>query len=245
MKEQQYTVKTNEQIASSVYKMVCAGDASVFTAPGQFINIKLDSLYLRRPISISDWNSERGTITLVYKDVGTGTAQMSRMLPGATMNVLSPLGNGFDTTVGGPKPLVIGGGVGTPPLLGLCKQLVKEGKHPHVILGFNTKDDVFFESEFLDLGLKTTIVTMDGSYGLRGMVTDACLNVQADYFFACGPLKMLQALCCTLPAEGQVSLEERMGCGFGACMGCSIMTRNGSMRVCKEGPVFERRLLDW
>lgn len=245
MIEQQYTILSNEPIALDTYRMICSGDATVFTAPGQFVNVKIDPLYLRRPFSVCDWSIQHGTVTLVYKCVGTGTDRMREMTAGTILNVLSPLGNGFDTSKGGQNPLVIGGGVGTPPLLGLCKQLVREGKKPQVILGFNTKDDVFFEKEFEEIGLKPIIATMDGSYGLRGMVTDACINVQGEYFFACGPLKMLQAICCSLPSEGQVSLEERMGCGFGACMGCSIMTKEGPQRVCKEGPVFERKVLDW
>lgn len=245
MLEQQYTILSNEQIARDTYRMVFSGDASVFTSPGQFINVKLDGLFLRRPFSVCDWDTLDSTITIVYKCVGTGTNSMKDMQKDTVVNVLTPLGNGFDTSKGGQAPLVIGGGVGTPPLLGLCKQLVREGKQPRIILGFNTKDDVFFEKEFKALGLTPVIATMDGSYGMHGMVTDACLNIQSDYFFACGPLKMLQALCCSLPSEGQLSLEERMGCGFGACMGCTIMTKNGPQRVCKEGPVFERKVLNW
>ena len=247
MKQTIYTIVKNERIAEGIYRMVFAGDASAITRPGQLINIKLDALYLRRPFSVCDWQRDEAgdRITIIYKTVGVGTDYMATLKPGVELDVLTGLGNGFDTTKSGEAPLVVGGGVGTPPLYALCKQLVKEQKKPSVVLGFNTKNDVFYEEEFAALGIPVTIVTMDGSHGCKGLVTDACRADDNSYLFACGPLKMLEALCCKLPLQGQISLEERMGCGFGACMGCTINTKEGARRVCKDGPVFEREVLLW
>ncbi len=240
-----YTVKENYKIANDVYKMVLLGDSSAITAPGQFINIKLEGLYLRRPISICDYSE--GSITIIYKVVGKGTEQMSKMTGGEALDVLVGLGNGFDTTKGGQVPLLIGGGVGTPPMYGLAKQLVSEGKKPTVILGFNTAGDVFYEEEFKTLGVKTFIATADGSVGVKGFVTDAMKQLTEDYtyFYTCGPLPMLKAVYDATNTSGELSFEERMGCGFGACMGCSCKTKYGNKRICKDGPVLVKEEVIW
>ena len=238
-----YTIISNEKIAKDVYKMVLSGDTASITAPGQFINIQIDGFFLRRPISVCDWDD--AMITVIYKVVGQGTDALAAMQAGVQLSVLTGLGNGYDTSKSGEKPLLIGGGVGVPPLYKLCKTLVSEGKKPTVILGFNTKDEVFYEDEFKALGAQVYVTTADGSHGIKGFVTDAFDRVDYTYFYTCGPMPMFKAVESRVKTSGQYSFEERMGCGFGACMGCTHKTKNGNKRVCREGPVFEREEIIW
>ena len=243
MKQVFLTVKENIALTDSVYKMVLTGDTSGVTNCGQFVNLKLDGLFLRRPISVCD--CENGELTLVYKVVGKGTEQMSKMNGGEVLDVLTGLGNGYDTSVSGEAPLLIGGGVGVPPMYMLCKKLIAEGKKPTVILGFNRADEIFYEKEFEALGVKVMVSTVDGSYGVRGFVTDAMAHVDYSYFYTCGPEPMLKAVYRATNTSGQFSFEERMGCGFGACMGCSCKTVTGYKRICKEGPVLCKEEILW
>ena len=243
MKQVIFEIKSNELIARSVYKMVLWGDTSEITGSGQFVNIKLDGFYLRRPISVCD--SEDGELTLIYKVVGKGTEKMSEMKIGETLDILTGLGNGYDTSVSGDKPLLVGGGVGVPPLYKLAKKLISEGKNVSVILGFNTKDEVFYESEFAALGASVTVTTVDGTMGVKGFVTNALDGIDYTYFYTCGPEPMLKALYNASVTGGQFSFEERMGCGFGACMGCSCKTVTGNKRICKEGPVLNKEDIIW
>ena len=243
MKQVFLTIKENIALTDSVYKMVLSGDTSGVTNCGQFVNIKLDGLFLRRPISVCD--CENGELTLVYKVVGKGTEQMSKMNAGKVLDVLVGLGNGYDTSVSGDAPLLIGGGVGVPPMYMLCKKLIAEGKNPTVILGFNRADEIFYEKEFEALGARVIVTTVDGSYGIRGFVTDAFANVEYSYFYTCGPEPMLKAVYRASNTSGQFSFEERMGCGFGACMGCSCKTVTGYKRICKEGPVLCKEEILW
>lgn len=243
MKQVFLTVKENIALTDSVYKMVLTGDTSGVTNCGQFVNLKLDGLFLRRPISVCDCGN--GELTLVYKVVGKGTEQMSKMNGGEMLDVLTGLGNGYDTSVSGEAPLLIGGGVGVPPMYMLCKKLINEGKKPTVILGFNRADEIFYEKEFEALGVKVMVSTVDGSYGVRGFVTDAMTDVDYSYFYTCGPEPMLKAVHRATNTSGQFSFEERMGCGFGACMGCSCKTVTGYKRICKEGPVLCKEEILW
>ena len=243
MKQVFLTVKENIALTDSVYKMVLSGDVSGVTNCGQFVNLKLDGLFLRRPISVCD--CENGELTLVYKVVGKGTEQMSKMNGGEVLDVLVGLGNGYDTSVSGETPLLIGGGVGVPPMYMLCKKLVREGKNPTVILGFNKADEIFYEKEFEKLGVRVLVSTVDGSYGVRGFVTDAMAGLDYSYFYTCGPEPMLKAVYRATNTSGQFSFEERMGCGFGACMGCSCKTVTGYKRICKEGPVLCKEEILW
>ena len=243
MKQVFLTIKENIALTDSVYKMVLSGDTSGVTNCGQFVNIKLDGLFLRRPISVCD--CEDGQLTLVYKVVGRGTEQMSRMNAGEILDVLVGLGNGYDTTVSGDAPLLIGGGVGVPPMYMLCKKLIAEGKNPTVILGFNRADEIFYENEFKALGARVIVSTVDGSYGVKGFVTDAMKGIDYSYFYTCGPEPMLKAMYRATNTSGQFSFEERMGCGFGACMGCSCKTVTGYKRICKEGPVLGMEEILW
>ncbi len=243
MKQGIYEIKSNVKIAKDVYKMVLAGETSAITAPGQFVNILLEGKYLRRPISICDW--DEGSITLIYKVVGNGTEQMAKMPIGEKLDLLVGLGNGYNTAKSGAKPLLIGGGVGVPPLFALCKKLIAEGKKPQVVLGFNKAEEVFLKDEFEALGATVTIATADGSVGVKGFVTDAMKEMDYDYFFTCGPEPMFRAIERTVAVSGQYSFEERMGCGFGACMGCSCKTKYGNKRICKDGPVLEREEIIW
>ncbi len=238
-----YTIKENVKIAKDVYKMIVEGDTSSLTATGQFVNIKVDGLYLRRPISVCDYNES--TITLIYKVVGAGTQIMSTKVAGETFDILVGLGNGYNTDKSGENPLLIGGGVGVPPMYGLCKKLVAEGKKPTVILGFNTADEIFYKEEFEALGVKVYVTTVDGSVGVKGFVTDVMKDLTYSYFFTCGPMPMFKAIENTAVTSGQYSFEERMGCGFGACMGCSCKTKYGNKRICKDGPVLEREEIIW
>ncbi len=243
MKQVLYTVRSNKPIARDVYEMVLVGDTAAITASGQFINILVDGFYLRRPISVCDVDDE--TVTLIYKVVGGGTEAMSRLVAGDTVDALTGLGNGFNTAKSGDKPLLIGGGVGVPPMFNLCKRLLAEGKHPTVVLGFNSRPDVFYEDEFKALGVDVLVATADGSYGIRGFVTDAMVDVDYTYFYTCGPEPMFRAIDKVAKTSGQYSFEERMGCGFGACMGCSCKTLTGNKRICKEGPVMEKEEILW
>ncbi|MBQ7095742.1 MAG: dihydroorotate dehydrogenase electron transfer subunit [Clostridia bacterium] len=243
MKQGIYTILRNEKIAKDVYLMVLAGDTSAITAPGQFVNILLAGKYLRRPISICDWDGER--ITLIYKVVGGGTEQMAALSQGEELDLLVGLGNGYTTEKCPEKTLLIGGGVGVPPLYGLCKRLIAEGKKPQVVLGFNTAEEVFLKEEFEALGAAVTVATADGSMGIKGFVTDAMKALSFDYFCTCGPEPMFRAIEGMVQVSGQYSFEERMGCGFGACMGCSCKTKYGYKRICKEGPVMEREEIIW
>ena len=243
MKQVFLTVKENIALTDSVYRMVLEGDTSGVTNCGQFVNLKLDGLFLRRPISVCDCEGDE--LTLVYKVVGKGTEQMSEMKFGEKIDVLVGLGNGYDTSVSGNSPLLIGGGVGVPPMYMLCKKLVSEGKTPTVILGFNKADEIFYENEFKALGVRVIVATVDGSYGVRGFVTDAMANLDYSYFYTCGPEPMLKAVYRASSTGGQFSFEERMGCGFGACMGCSCKTVTGYKRICKEGPVLCKEEILW
>ncbi len=240
-KQNIYKILSNENIAKSVYKMVLQGDTQYITAPGQFINIKLDGKFLRRPISVCDY--DESTITIIYKVVGSGTEDMSVMAAGEELDVLTGLGNGYKIA-DAKAPLLIGGGVGVPPMYNLAKKLIAAGQHPTVILGFNTKDEVFYEDEFKALGADVKVTTADGSYGIKGFVTDAFPD-NYDYFYTCGPMPMFKAIENTVKTSGQYSFEERMGCGFGACMGCSCKTKYGNKRICKDGPVLEREEIIW
>lgn len=244
MKQEIFTVLSNDCIADKVYKMTLSGDTSDITATGQFVNIKLDGFYLRRPISVCDF--EKDALTIIYKVVGKGTEYMSTLGVGAELDVLTGLGNGYDVAPAGDKPLLVGGGVGVPPMYALAKALIKEGKEVSVILGFNTDKDVFYEDEFKKLGCKVYVTTADGSYGMKGFVTDALSEVgDYTYFYTCGPEPMLKALYNATVTSGQFSFEERMGCGFGACMGCSCKTKYGNKRICKDGPVLIKEEIIW
>ncbi len=242
MKQSLFKIIENVPLTGNVYRMVLAGDTSAITCPGQFINIKLEGLYLRRPISVCDRDEK--TVTIIYKVVGKGTEQMSRMQEGQ-LDVLTGLGNGYDLSPAGDRPLLVGGGVGVPPLYLLAKELVKAGKNVSVILGFNTADEVFYEEEFKTLGCEVTVTTVDGSKGVKGFVTNAMEDLDYTYFFTCGPEPMLKALYNASKTSGQLSFEERMGCGFGACMGCSCKTIYGNKRICKEGPVLRKEEILW
>ncbi len=243
MKQGIYEIKSNVKIAKDVYRMVLAGDTSAITAPGQFVNILLEGKYLRRPISICNWDDN--SITLIYKVVGSGTEQMSALQEGAMLDLLVGLGNGYNTEKSGEKPLLIGGGVGVPPLYGLCKALIAAGKKPQVVLGFNTAEEVFLKEDFEALGAIVTVATADGSMGVKGFVTTAMETLDYDYFYTCGPEPMFRAIEKAVAVSGQFSFEERMGCGFGACMGCSCKTKYGNKRICKDGPVLEREEIIW
>ena len=240
-----YKVVANEPLTPDVWRMVLAGDTQWITRQGQFVNIELDGLYLRRPISISDWSED--AITIIYKVVGRGTEQMSRMTEGQELDVLTGLGNGFDADVECQQPLLVGGGVGVPPLYRLAKELIARGSKVSVVLGFNTAKEVFYADEFRALGADVYVSTVDGSVGTKGFVTDAIREngVEFDFFYSCGPLPMLKALCDCTEVGGELSFEERMGCGFGACMGCSCKTLAGNKRICKDGPVMKREEIIW
>lgn len=240
-----YKVVANAPLTRDVYRMVLEGNTQWIIRPGQFVNIELDGLYLRRPISICDWDEH--TITIIYKVVGRGTEQMSKMSVGKELDVLTGLGNGFNAEAECSEALLVGGGVGVPPLYRLAKELLAQGKKVSVVLGFNTAAEVFYAEEFRQLGAEVYVSTADGSMGVKGFVTDAIREsgVTFDYFYACGPLPMLKALCDNCTQRGELSFEERMGCGFGACMGCSCKTLTGNKRICKEGPVMRREEIIW
>ena len=241
MKQTIFEIKENVKIAKDVFRMTLSGDTEGI-APGQFVNIKLEGLYLRRPISVCDV-PENGTLVIIYKVVGHGTEIMSEMKEGK-LDLLTQLGNGYDLTRSGDAPLLVGGGVGVPPLYMLAKKLVAEGKKVSVIIGFNTKDEIFYENEFKALGASVKVTTVDGSYGIKGFVTNA-MDEDFSYFYSCGPEPMLRALCNATDKSGELSFEERMGCGFGACMGCSCKTLTGNKRICKDGPVMRKEEIIW
>ncbi len=243
MKDTILTVLSNKKIAKNTYECVMSGDTSDITSPGQFVNIKLDGFYLRRPISVCDVEGDR--LTIIYKVVGKGTEEMAATDSGATWQTLTGLGNGYDLTLSGDAPLLIGGGAGVPPMYLLCKELIRQGKKPTVILGFNTKDEVFYKQEFTKLGANVIVATADGSEGVKGFVTDAMEGVDYSYFYTCGPEPMLKAVYNKSVTSGQFSFEERMGCGFGACMGCSCKTVTGYKRICKDGPVLKKEEILW
>ena len=243
MKQSIFEIISNEALTSSVYKMVLGGDTSAITAPGQFVNIKLEGMFLRRPISVCDYDDT--TLTIVYKVVGKGTEAMSAMSKGTKLDILTGLGNGYDLSLTGDKPVLLGGGVGVPPMYNLAKALIGQGKKVTVILGFNTKSEIFYEEEFKALGCDTMVTTVDGSYGIKGFVTTALEAVDYTHFCTCGPEPMLKAVYKASRTSGQMSFEERMGCGFGACMGCSCKTLTGYKRICKEGPVMKKEEILW
>ena len=242
MKNSVFTITKNNKLTSNVYLMELLGDTEGIRC-GQFINIKIDGLFLRRPISVCDLSGD--LITIIYKVVGVGTEKMSEMREGDRLDILTGLGNGYDTSSSGDRPLLLGGGVGVPPLYLLCKKLCAEGKRPTVILGFNTVDEMFYEKEFASLGANVIVCTADGSYGVKGFVTTAMADVDYSYFYTCGPEPMLKAVHSASKTSGQLSFEERMGCGFGACMGCSCKTITGYKRICKEGPVMQKEEIIW
>ena len=242
MKEVTLRVLDRRFLTDNVCKIRLGGDVSAITAPGQFINIRLDGLFLRRPISVHDRNENE--VTIIFKVVGKGTERLSRMDRGE-LSVLTGLGNGYDTRPSGENPVLIGGGVGVPPLYYLAKRLIGEGKKPSVILGFNTAGEVFCRQDFEDLGCEVLVTTVDGSCGVKGFVTDALPLVRYSYFYTCGPEPMLKAVYRNAATSGQFSFEERMGCGFGACMGCSCKTVTGYKRICKDGPVLEKEEILW
>lgn len=241
-KQNNYQILSNVALTNDVYKMVLEGDTRYITAPGQFINIRLEGKFLRRPISVCDYDEK--SITIIYKVVGEGTEQLSKLESGEVLDVLTGLGNGYDITKS-TKPLLIGGGVGVPPMYNLAKALIADGQKPTVVLGFNTKNEVFYEDEFKALGCNTLVTTADGSYGIKGFVTDAMTDLDYDYFYTCGPLPMFKAVYNATKTSGQFSFEERMGCGFGACMGCSCKTKYGNKRICKDGPVLVKEEIIW
>jgi len=243
MNEIVYELTKNRPLTADVFELTLAGDTSPITAPGQFLELKLPGLYLRRPISVCDWRENR--VTLVVRAVGAGTALLQKMAPGGTLPALAGLGNGYALSACGSRPLLVGGGAGVPPLYGLCRRLLLSGRRPAVVLGFNTGAECFYEDEFRALGVPVTVTTADGSRGARGFVTDALAGLGFTDFCACGPEPMFRALLRATDKPGQLSLEARMGCGFGACMGCTVETAGGPRRVCRDGPVFRREELLW
>ena len=243
MTESIFKIISNRPLNATVSEMVLTGDTSALTKSGQFVNIKLDGLYLRRPISVCDY--EKDKLTLVYRAVGEGTRRMRAMQSGERLNILVGLGNGYDTALSGEAPLLVGGGVGVPPLYNLCRRLIGEGKRVRVLLGFRTASDVFYEEEFRALGANVCVVTEDGSYGKCGFVTAAMNDLPYTYVYTCGPEPMLKAVSAAALSSGQFSFEERMGCGFGACMGCSCQTKYGNKRICRDGPVLQKEEIIW
>ena len=243
MKDTLFKLVSNTLIARNTYEARLVGDVSDIVRAGQFVNIKLDGFYLRRPISVCDILGD--TLTIIYKAVGEGTAAMAALECGTELAVLTGLGNGYDESVSGDKPLLIGGGAGVPPMYLLCKRLIECGKKPTVILGFGSRDEVFYEEEFLSLGARVIVTTVDGSYGVRGFVTDALDGIDYTYFYTCGPEPMLRAVYNAAVTSGQFSFEERMGCGFGACMGCTCKTKYGNKRICRDGPVLVKEEIIW
>ena len=242
MKQSIFEVLSNEALTDNVFQMILAGDTSHITNCGQFVNIQLDGMFLRRPISVCDY--DENTLTIIYKVVGKGTEAMSAMKAGTRLDLLTGLGNGYDLTLAGDRPVLLGGGVGVPPMYNLAKKLRQAGKSVSVILGFNTAAEIFYEEAFQALGCQVTVTTVDGSYGVKGFVTDA-LPENYTYFYTCGPEPMLKAVYRATNTSGQMSFEERMGCGFGACMGCSCKTITGYKRICKDGPVMKKEEILW
>ena len=243
MQQQILTVKENKKLTDNIYRMILCGDISAIKNPGEFVNLEIPELFLRRPISVCDFDKD--TLTIIYKTVGKGTEKMAEAVSGDSFDVLVGLGNGYDTSVCGAHALLMGGGVGVPPLYNLAKRLIAQGKKVTVVLGFNTASEIFYEEEFKSLGADVRVTTVDGSYGIRGFVTDAIADVDYTYFYTCGPEPMLRAVYKATKTEGQFSFESRMGCGFGACMGCSCKTNFGNKRICKDGPVFTKEEILW
>ena len=244
MKRVALTITENTKLAEGIYRLRLAGDTSTITAPGQFVNLKLSGFFLRRPISVCDWTD--GEVTLIYKVLGHGTDAMTRMAPGTELDVLTGLGNGYDVSRSGEHPLLVGGGVGIPPLYGLARRLRAQGRQVTAVLGFNRASEIFLAEEFRALGAEIILATADGSAGLRGLVTDGMAAVSdSTYLYTCGPELMLKAVYGACTTSGQFSFEERMGCGFGACMGCSCKTKYGNKRICKDGPVLEKEEIIW
>ena len=245
MKEETFRLSGNRKLTFGIYEMTLEGCTAEFTRPGQFVNITLDGLYLRRPISVCDYSGQN--LTILYKVVGKGTEKMAGMHEGETLTMLTALGNGFDTSVSAQHVVLFGGGIGAAPLYKLAKDLIVQGKKVTVVLGFNATGDIYYLEEFRQTGAEVLVATLDGSVGTKGFVTDAvrAANLNYDYFYACGPMPMLKAICANLNTPGEVSLEARMGCGFGICMGCSVETKQGTRRICKEGPVFRKEDLLW
>ena len=238
-----FEIVSNKNLTGNTWEMVLRGDTCAITAPGQFVNIRIEGMYLRRPISVC--NVEGDLLTLIYKVVGKGTERMSQMIPGTKLDILSGLGNGYDLEKCGENPLLIGGGAGVPPMYLLARKLLAEGKKPAVILGFNTAEEIFYEEEFKNLGVEVTVTTVDGSYGVKGFVTDGMKDVTYTSVCCCGPEPMLRAVYNACETSGQFSFEERMGCGFGACMGCTCKTKYGNKRICKDGPVLVKEEIVW
>ena len=244
MKQGLFTVQKNRALTRDMYEMILTGDTADVTAPGQFVNLKLNGFFLRRPISVC--NVEGDALTLLYKVVGAGTEAMSKMKPGTKIDILTGLGNGYDTAVSGERPLLVGGGAGVPPMYLLARRLIAEGKTVTVILGFNTKAEIFYKEEFERLGARVLVATVDGTAGVKGFVTDAMAEAgDYTYTYTCGPEPMLKALYNKSVTSGQYSFEERMGCGFGACMGCSCKTKYGNKRICRDGPVLVKEEIIW
>ena len=244
MKQLVYIIQENIPLTEDVFRLVLAGDGAAVTAPGQFADIRLDGFFLRRPISVCDW--DECSVTLLYKLAGAGTEALAALTSGTELDVLAGLGNGFDTAPSGLRPLLAGGGIGIAPLYGLAKKLLSEGKRPVAALGFNRAEDVLLTDVLASLGVETIVATADGSRGVKGFVTDAVASAGAySHVYACGPTAMLRALDGVITGPAQYSFEERMGCGFGACMGCTVMTANGPKRVCRDGPVFAREEVLW
>ena len=242
MKQSIFSIRENTPLNHRYSRLVLEGDSTAITAPGQFADLSLPGFFLRRPFSVCDWNGE--TLSLVYETVGRGTEALKELPAGTGLDVLTGLGNGFDLSRAGDEPLLVGGGSGVSPLLGLCRRLLHAGTRPHVILGFNTREEVILMEEFFSMGVCPTITTADGSFGIRGFVTEA-MDIPHSFFYTCGPEVMMKAVSEKSPAQGQLSFDVRMGCGFGACMGCTKATVNGPKRVCKDGPVFEKEEILW
>ena len=242
MKKSIFKVISNVLIAKNTYEMVLSGDTSDITRPGQFVNIQLDGFFLRRPISVCDWDEK--TLTLIYKVVGQGTEYMKALTAGEELDILTGLGNGYDVSVSGDAPLLIGGGAGVPPMYALAKKLIGEGKKVTVILGFNSADEIFYADKFAGIGADVKVTTADGSVGIKGFVTDA-MDISYTHTYTCGPEPMLRAVYMKSVTGGQYSFEERMGCGFGACMGCTCKTKYGDKRICRDGPVLTKEEIVW
>lgn len=243
----QFEIIENIQVSSRTWRLRLRGDVSNIQKAGQFVNVEIPGKYLRRPISVNRYFPDRDELILLYNIAGEGTLILSELKTGFELNILSGLGNGFSIPENINRPILLGGGIGSAPLMQLAVDLVENGKLPQVILGYNTsKESWGMEDELRQLGISAFVSTMDGSKGEKGIVTDI-IRKQAltfDYFYACGPMPMLQSLQ-NLPVEGELSLECRMGCGFGACMCCSLEILGGSKRICKDGPVFKKGELLW
>lgn len=244
MNKSVFKIVSNKKLTNDVFEMKLIGDTAEIKRPGQFVEVELKERFLRRPISVCNVSGD--TLTLIYKTVGVGTEQMSQMGCGESLDLLTGLGNGYEFSNSGNMPVLIGGGVGVPPMYLLAKRLLEQGKKPTMIMGFNKKSEIFYEDEFKALGMDVLVTTADGSYGIKGFVTDGMRTLDAPSFvYACGPLPMLRAVYAETEIPGEYSFEQRMGCGFGACMGCTTMTKNGPKRICKDGPILSREEIIW